>query len=254
MEKKRRDQISSVSAKILIETIGFLAKTFVSLSSLTSHPLFSIIVALYSLILLYFPRIFLDLIFSPVLISTGILLSTLIRLGSIQKIEHEKFLISVPDHVLEFVSYEKPEKETETHTSFDENRFFPEPFVEWNVRAPLDVIYEEYEGQEEDDPNEMRINELASLARYYPESDTGSSSDGDFPVIEGWDSPENMYFSWEEEDREGLIEIQLDGIKRSSGFVQFEEDDNLIEIEISSMGSPANWNVFQRVSDSVNSD
>ncbi|KAF5206129.1 hypothetical protein FRX31_004284 [Thalictrum thalictroides] len=128
--------------------------------------------------------------------------------------------------------------------------------IEWNrnVRAPLEVIHEEYEGGDEeeehdnDDESNQRQNiqeiealgmdELVSLSLYYPESDTGSSSDdGDFPAIEGWDSPENMCFRWDQEEDDykdgGLIEIPLDG-KRCFDF-QFEEE-NMIEIDI---GAPA---------------
>ncbi|KAK4711288.1 hypothetical protein R3W88_005801 [Solanum pinnatisectum] len=123
--------------------------------------------------------------------------------------------------------------------------FYGDCFVEWNVRAPLEVIYEAYEGEEEEDgeyteekgDEELRVIEkYASLSMYYPETDTDtdSSSDGDSPVIGNWDSPENVCFQWDDEDREELIEIELD-CKRNSEV----EEENLIEIDL----SPANFPV-----------
>jgi hypothetical protein len=50
--------------------------------------------------------------------------------------------------------------------------------------------------------------------------------------MENWDSPENMCYRWDEEDREGLIEIALDGCKKKTLGFQFEEE-NMIEIDIS---------------------
>ncbi|RZC80509.1 hypothetical protein C5167_043082 [Papaver somniferum] len=124
-----------------------------------------------------------------------------------------------------------------------------ESFVEyWNLSAPLDVIYEEHEGQEEDGKEGVTVNEFSCLGRYFPESDdTGSESDDDFDLINGWDSPKNMCYRWEDEDdgkEGGLIEIELNDEKRNSSddhrFYDYhddddveEMDDNLIEIEIS---------------------
>ncbi|KAH0718011.1 hypothetical protein KY285_014042 [Solanum tuberosum] len=121
----------------------------------------------------------------------------------------------------------------------ESRRLYGECFVEWNVRAPLEVIYEAYEGEEEEEDGEYTeeekrdeelrvIEKYASLSMYYPETDTDtdSSSDGD--------SPENVCFQWDDEDREELIEIELD-CKRNSEV----EEDNLIEIDL----SPANFPV-----------
>ncbi|WMV16134.1 hypothetical protein MTR67_009519 [Solanum verrucosum] len=113
--------------------------------------------------------------------------------------------------------------------------FHGDCFVEWNVRAPLEVIYEAYEGEEDGEYTEEKrdeelrvIEKYASLSMYYPETDTDSSSDGDSPVIGNWDSPENVCFQWDDEDREELIEIELD-CKRNSEV----EEENLIEIDLS---------------------
>ncbi|KAJ1390386.1 hypothetical protein SESBI_37479 [Sesbania bispinosa] len=129
-------------------------------------------------------------------------------------------------------------KELDSQMGFESSSFF----VEWNVKAPLEVIYEEYEGEEAgDDPNEreeernMGILRYPSLSRYYPESesDSDSSSEGGFPAIGEWDSPEEGCFGWEEEDREGLIEIALDGCKMKRDLEFHFEEENLIEIDIS---------------------
>lgn len=102
----------------------------------------------------------------------------------------------------------------------------PDPFYDVSfVGAPLEVIHEEYEDEEN----------YASLSLYYPDTDTDSLSGGnspvignwDSPVIGNWDSPENLCFEWEEEDREGLIEIELDGKRNSEA-----EEENLIEIDL----------------------
>lgn len=113
------------------------------------------------------------------------------------------------------------------------NELYPDSFVEWDVRAPLEVIYEEYEGEdaEENDSEAKResqmnvIRRYASLSLFYPDSDSDASSEGDFPANRGWDSPES---TWEEDDREGLIEIALDEKRHSE-----VDEENLIEIDLS---------------------
>ncbi|KAI8001548.1 hypothetical protein LOK49_LG09G01806 [Camellia lanceoleosa] len=236
-------EFSSISVKFLADTMDFLEKTLSYLSSLSSDPLFSTIITLYTLLLLYFPKIFLGIVFSPVLISTGILLLTLLRLGAIQRVEKE-FNSTEPeqnhhhhDSTVEdrkWVSIES-NSESKTEMGLDPNPFYAESFVEWDMRAPLEVIYEVYEGEEDeqnDDVLEDKEERYPSLLLYYPESDSDSSSDCDFPVIGEWEPPERLCFRWDEEDRDGLIEIELDNGKRTSELFHFEED-NLIEIDIS---------------------
>lgn len=233
-------ELDSISTLGLIEAMNFFAKAFSCLSSLSSDPLFSCIVTLYILILLYFPRIFLGIVFSPVLISTGVLLLTLLRLGVNQQVEGEPSSNEPeqPDlrgRELKCV-HPQPEKWPEIHSDFDTKPFFCDSFVGWNVRAPLEVIYEEFEGEEDEDPNVTEETRFLGLARYpslslcYPESDSDTSSDGEFPTSNGWNSPENMSFRWDQDDREGLIEIALDGKLDAMFHV---EEDNLIEIDIS---------------------
>lgn len=238
-------------------------------ASISSSPLFSSIVTLYALILLYFPCHFLSFVFSPVVIITGILLITLLRLGASQSFEddehkekekpsdpeleteysepndtaeivHEQ-IASAPQEDHSFVTYQFETEESDM--GFDQYPCFDDYFVEWNVKAPLEVIYEEYEGEEDEvDPNENpncnreeQQKQVLGLGRQPSEgdfSDSDTSSEGDFSVTGAWDSPGNMCYKWEEDDKEGLIEIALDG-KKSSG-LQFQvEEDNLIEIDIS---------------------
>ncbi|KAL3519638.1 hypothetical protein ACH5RR_017787 [Cinchona calisaya] len=213
-----------------------------------TDPLFSTIITLYILILLYFPTLFLAVIFSPVLISTSILLFSLLRLGAIQRTTSQKENNSLSpefnsaDDDRRWVS-SKSNQITESgpgsEFSNGPSSFYADSFVEWDVRAPLEVIYEEYEGEEEDDEDDVReekrdaqmgiIERYASLAKFYPETDdSDTSSEEDFAAIRYWDSPESVCHRWEGEDRDGLIEIALDGKGYSDG-----EEDNLIEIDLS---------------------
>ncbi|PRQ28743.1 hypothetical protein RchiOBHm_Chr5g0006301 [Rosa chinensis] len=250
--------LSSVSDLVFAETMKYFW------ASISSSPLYSSIVTLYSLILLYFPYHFLSIVFSPVLIITGIILISLIRLGASQSFEDDDLKEKEKDSILEtehsetndslevvheqiasvvqeedhsFVTYRFETDESEM--GFNQYPCFDDYFVEWNVKAPLEVIYEEYEGEEDEKDNrEEHENQVLGLGRqpslslYYPESDSDTSSDGDFSVTGAWDSPENMCYKWEEDDREGLIEIALDGNK-SSGLEFQVDEENLIEIDIS---------------------
>ncbi|KAF5728639.1 hypothetical protein HS088_TW21G00788 [Tripterygium wilfordii] len=246
MEESEDDQwelLNSISALFCIE----IMETISHLSSLKSNPLFSCIITVHILILLYFPRLFFTIAFSPVLILTGILLSTLLHIGARQELQIE----NREDGENKSIEVEKPDKSTQVHkwvayptkqeVGFSSNPDFEETFVEWNVRAPLEVIYE---GEEEDDPNDQKgedpkdptrflgIERTSSLSMYYPETDSDNSSECDFSETTEWDSPKRISFSWEEEDRESLIEIALeDHNKRDLGF--HVEEENMIEIDIS---------------------
>ncbi|KAJ1434798.1 hypothetical protein SESBI_05158 [Sesbania bispinosa] len=231
-------------------------------SVVSSDPLFSCTVTFCTLILLYLPHLFWKIVFSPVLVLTGVLLLIILRLGAIQRSENEekenpseskpianeenrasseekqgKFVESVETNSLDQIHRwveRHSEIEFKSKMGFESSLCFEESFVEWNVKAPLEVIYEDEEAEDED-PNEKHdvgILRYPSLSRYYPESDSDSSSESGFPAMENWDSPENMCFSWDEEDRDGLIEIALDGCKRRTLGFHFEEE-NLIEIDIS---------------------
>lgn len=230
-------------------------ETFNFLSIVSSNPLFSCIITFCTLILIYFPYSFCKIVFSPVLILTGVILIFVLRFQRSKSEEKEKFgeLESVTneenrdekqgkteenvendslDQIFKWVSRNSEEK-LKSKMGFESNSFLDESFVEWNVKAPLEVIYEDEETEDISNENCVAgILRHSSLSRYYPESDSDSSSENEFPAMENWDSPENMNFRWDEEDREGLIEIALDGFKRKALGFQFEEE-NMIEIDIS---------------------
>ncbi|XP_028788738.1 uncharacterized protein LOC114744735 [Neltuma alba] len=208
-------------------------KHFLSPPGISSHPLFSFTVTLCTLILLYLPHLFWKLVLSPVLILTGILLLTILRFGANQRSQNEQPGIpGTPEpslnHENRAVAEEKEEEEnlgiepeesdslekvrqwisTHSKTEFKSQKCLSsECFVEsWDVKAPLEVIYEEHEEEEaETDPNEKEDTgkyadypKYPSLSRYYPESDSesesDSSSDRGFPAIGQWESPENTCF------------------------------------------------------------
>ncbi|KAL6562185.1 hypothetical protein OROGR_003192 [Orobanche gracilis] len=225
-----------------------------SVTFLSSNPLFSATISLYTLLLLYFPYSVLQFIFSPVVFSTLIVLLYLLRLGASQKPRLEKDGAdptgSNSTQALPQVAGESSDRDQSLDSpvsgcEHDPNRncspFYADSFIEWDVRAPLEVIYEEYEGEEAEEndavcnskrESEMNIiHRYASLSLFYPESDSDDSSEGDsLQTDRDWDSPKNMCFRWEEEDhRNGMIEIALDAERMNSEV----DEDNLIEIDLS---------------------
>ncbi|KAG5234886.1 transmembrane [Salix suchowensis] len=264
------EENESLSWELNYNTISFVIIEVMTSIDLSFNPLFSCIITLYTLILLYFPQA-LRFSISPILISTLTLLLFLLRLGAVQR---RQLSVTESDKAIQIQQNKGTHFGEASNSSFlthvnkrvasqsaERGRFDPDPnqdfdvsFVEWDVRAPLKVIYEESEGEEEEgeDPNEKdagqyptRFGDLGrypSLAMCYPETDSDSDSDseGGFSVAGEWASPERFCFNWEEEDREGLlIEIALDSDDRKdmgsdsdagSGF--HVEEDNLIEIDI----------------------
>ncbi|KAL1537469.1 hypothetical protein AAHA92_29977 [Salvia divinorum] len=210
------------------------------------NSLFTFFTALYALTLLYFPSLFSRFLLSPVAISTLALLLCLLRLGAAERSAIDRTESDLgesdstqpsPQRIEEFREVELDES-TEQCRSYGSDpkrkQDLRHLYVEWDVRAPLEVIHEEYEGEDAaDDKSEDKreaemdsIRRYASLSLFYPESDSDdeSSSEGE--------SPESAWFRWEEEeDREGLIEIALDE-KWSCCGCEVEED-NLIEIDLS---------------------
>lgn len=205
-----------------------------TISSFSSNPLVSAIVALYTLIFLYFPSPFRRLIlFSPLLVSSSVLFFSVLRLRS--SLRTARF---VSDRVqaepaVQPSSLQAP-RDSRNDGAGPGRGPVPDPdyedsFVEWNVRAPLEVIQEEYEeveGEDDDvlmgkrDEDVGAIERYASLSLCYPETDSDScSSDGE------WGSPGNDRFRWEGLDGEELIEIKLSGN-------EVLEEDNLIEIDL----------------------
>ncbi|KAJ0438639.1 hypothetical protein HanHA300_Chr16g0616351 [Helianthus annuus] len=276
-------------------------------STLSSHPLFSTIVTLYTLILLYAPSLFIKIVLSPVLNSTGIILLFLLKLGANERLEKEsncfqpkvldEQLTSLEQRFLDLVDRNQTHKESHQMQAEVKHDLGPglnpqddhykwelldkysiqsssqvvdkvDPrmeldskqvnatmkFLKWNMKAPLEIIYEAYEGEEEEDEeeeekeddnnNEMNmvyrdkhfseIERYPSLSMYYPESETDSSSDDDFPMNKKWETHESVFFKWEKEDddREELIEISVDLYEKRSIELMRAEEDNLIEIDI----------------------
>ncbi|KAK8335903.1 hypothetical protein V6Z11_A09G087300 [Gossypium hirsutum] len=179
----------------------------VAILKTNSDPSFlSCIITFYILILLYFPPNFsLNLHFSLLLLLTASLLLSLLRLCcAIQRIQTETI---AKTSLVEAIKTGSSPREMS----------FEEKFVEWDVRAPLEVIYEDYEGEEALDRG---IERYISMSRGYSEPEPDSLE---------WVSSEKRCCRWEEEeeeDRQGLIEIALDF---------HGEEDNLIEIDISSI-------------------
>lgn len=266
MEEENENENSPES---ILKNISFFT------NSLSSNPLFSCIITLYILFLLYFPPPLLKFLFSPVLSITLTLLLSLLRFGAGQRqqetqttenraAENEKNRAREETEEIIKSSSETTKLECleEDHNWVNlKETNFEEKFVEWDVRAPLEVIYEEYyEGDDENndfsdisDPTRFKY---PSLSVYYPESDSDSSSESDFMAIGDWDSKESVRFTWEEDEREELIEISLDdGVNNNNNkldysncvisennynyfdndFLQGEEieENNLIEIDIS---------------------
>ncbi|XP_010449054.1 PREDICTED: uncharacterized protein LOC104731391 [Camelina sativa] len=235
-------------------------------SSFFSHPLFSCFITLYVLILIYFPIELLRISLSPVLLISGALLLSLLYHGSTREsntrpdTSNENLEETAEDYYSNVVLVQDSDKKPDHLTC---------GFVEWNLRAPLEVIHEAYEENDEDEEEEenpggekdpTRFKEIVrfpSLSLCYPESDSdsdsASSSEFNFPEIGDWNSPENMGFRWEEEDDgggtgggEGLIEIKLDRSynnnkskmmmmsKWNQTELDFhgEDEDGLIEIDL----------------------
>ncbi|KAK4755031.1 hypothetical protein SAY87_008788 [Trapa incisa] len=212
------------------------AKELVSmdLAFLPSHPLFSTILTLYILVLLYSPPFFLTVLLSPVPALTVILLLTLLRLGTAQDPT-----IDTPQEEPRLREEDDP---GEPSLDWPDNEL---PFVYWDVKAPLEVIYEEADEEAGDLDQCDRLERWPSLSLFFPESDTDSDSDcssvGEFPSVgDSWVSPEEENgFGWIDSERDGLIEIQLDldlhgGVEKKERCWDFHgEEDNLIEIDIS---------------------
>ncbi|KAG1347193.1 hypothetical protein COCNU_06G010220 [Cocos nucifera] len=213
--------------------LRLLSKSLIFLSDLSAHPLFSVAATSTLLALLYLPRSLLPLIFSPALLSSLLLLSTLLRLRppppppsaifpptpitQTTAVDEPITLPHVPDP--------KPESAPD-FAGFREKAAFCDSFVEWGRRGgPLEVIYEEYEGEEDEDGGDspeysyLGSGELGILGFCFTDSSDADSDDDDSSAAEGWDSPENLFSRWDEEG-DGMIEIAL-------------EEDNMIEIDIS---------------------
>lgn len=187
------------------------------LASLSSDCLFSTIAAVYTLLLLYSPcPLFTRFLFSPVVLPTLILLLYLLRLGASKD--------SQPSD-----SAQGSELTTGSDLDLGPGPFCDGFFCEWDVRAPLEVIYEEFEedcdgdGSREESATKAasEIQRYASLSLFYPESD-GDGSSEDYG---GEEACFRLQKEEEDDDWEGLIEIALGGD-------DVFEEDNLIDIDV----------------------
>ncbi|GMJ14155.1 hypothetical protein like AT4G21500 [Hibiscus trionum] len=214
---------------IEIAPMMFSSPTISNLSLISSNdPFFSCVITLYILILMYFPQSFcLKILF---IFTASLLLS--LRFNAVLRIRMETESERIVNEVekTEFSQQELKWVGLKTDPEII-IRSFEDFFVESDVGAPLEVIFEGEEGEEcsnEDHLDPTRVIERQpSLSLYYPESDSdsASSSEMDFTSIGEWISSEKAYYQWEEGDREeGMIEIDLDF---------HEDEDNLIEIDIS---------------------
>ncbi|CAN7071046.1 unnamed protein product [Brassica oleracea var. botrytis] len=218
-------------------------------SSSDPPPLFSCFIALCTLILIYSPDDSLRIFLSPVLLISGALLFSLERLGSTRE------PLTRPGKSKE--GEVKTEETEESDVLFDvyslseakQDSDIRQEFVEWDLRAPLEVIHEAYEEDdddedEEEDPTRFReLERYPSLSLCYPESDSDSSSEFTFPEMSSWMSPEKMGYRWEEEEDDGaagLIEIKLyeeykkkKMSKQNQTEMDFHaEEEGLIEIDL----------------------
>lgn len=224
--------------------MSFWVKTSSQLSSISSNPLVSSIVTLYALVLLYLPSHFTRIVLSPVLIITAALLLSLLRLGASQtqrsKPQNDKPADPTAAEEDEWVVFNY-RSDSDSDSDSEPGASFEDSFVQWNLRAPLEVIYEEDEDEDEDEfegeeaKRGLGVERFRSLSRFYPESDSDDSSDGDFAATEFWEEEDH------ERDEGPMIEIALDpksgcddDEKMMIGRFGFQVDeDNLIEIDIS---------------------
>lgn len=191
---------------------------FSLLEQISSHPLFSILTTFFLLHLLYLPNL-LYLLFSPVLITTSLILTALLHFGSSSPEQLSKDTNSVQTQL----EHETPCESALLDAHEQKTNISCNYFLEWTRRGgPLEVIYEEYEGEEDDDDDSPQFSQSPECANiaispakslhyfgYCSNTDSDEDSNG---------SSDDVCFRWDEEEE--MIEIAL-------------EEDNLIEIDLS---------------------
>lgn len=226
MAEEKPEESSSALPEIL-------SRSFLFVSALSSHPLFSILAAASLLVALYIPRSLLPLLLSPVSISTLLLLAALLRFGSsppadaaAAAVEEKELPESCPETDMECANYHRKV------TFFDDLG---------RRSGPLEIIYEEHEEEEGECggvgfreylrwPQNSDLGSWGLGSLRFAGLDSGSDSDEGSPIeaAEGSSSPEELHLRWEEDDEEeeedgdDMIEIDLKG----------EAEENLIEIDI----------------------
>ncbi|CAL9112004.1 unnamed protein product [Musa acuminata var. zebrina] len=218
------------------EALRLLSRWYLSLSTLSSHPLFAVLAAASILAFLYLPRTLLPLLLSPIPISTFLLLAALFRLRSPPP-NSLAAAAAVEEEVTPVLSEPKPEAKVVESTDYHQNVIFRDAFADclrWS--GPLEVIYEDYEGEEENEESRCRgrsqeqhskwaQNENLGSGRLWPLrfacDDSDTDSEGGSPAASGSSSPAEPQLPWEDEEQgDDMIEIDL-------------EEENLIEIDIS---------------------
>ncbi|RWV90736.1 hypothetical protein GW17_00047035 [Ensete ventricosum] len=215
------------------EALRLFSRWFLSLSTLSAHPLFAVLAAASILAFLYLPRTLLPLLLSPIPISTFLLLAALFHLRSPPP-NSLAAAAADEEEVTPVLSEPKPEAKVVESTDCHQNVIFRDAFVDclrWS--GPLEVIYEEYEGEEENEERRSQEqqhskwaqNEKLGSGRLWPLrfacDDSDTESEGGSPAASGSNSPAEPRDLWEDEEQgDDMIEIDL-------------EEENLIEIDIS---------------------
>ncbi|WOL04876.1 hypothetical protein Cni_G13598 [Canna indica] len=233
MEPAKSDESPALLMELSIQTIRFLSRSILLLSTLSDHPLFATLAATSLLVALYLPRALLPFLLSPVPISTFLLLAALLRVGSSQS---ESPAFSAASGGEEEITNTEAKVE---FSGYNQNvAFCDSNYIDYVRRSgPLEIIYEEYEGDEEDEcgsggsqeyPRWRQNADLGSGrtdSLRFSSTDSESESDSSSSAtseVKGSSSPEEIRLPWEEdEEGDDMIEILLD------------EEDNLIEIDIS---------------------
>ncbi|KAI4342957.1 hypothetical protein MLD38_027515 [Melastoma candidum] len=245
--------MNSTVSSLVAHAVHFITGACARLSSLSENPLFSSVLTLHILLFLYFPPFLLKLVFSPVTILAFLILVALLWSGSPHgdgrnlNPERGTARATTQEEPL-FVHGREYNFRAELAFLGSSACLIDDSFVEWDVKAPLDVIYEGYEGEEagegkpvsnKDGPvRSGKLEKTSSLEVYYPEADSDTSSEGKLGSVgEGGWAEGSRPFEWEGEEREGLIEIELDFGGGRGSVKAYEdshvEEENMIEIDLS---------------------
>ncbi|CAL9085368.1 unnamed protein product [Musa acuminata var. zebrina] len=153
MEVAKAEESTAPVAEFSIQALRLLSRSLLFLSTHSTHPLFGILAAASLLVILYLPRSLLSLVLSPVPISTFFLLAALLRHGS-PPLKCPAAVATVDDGEEELASLcpeTKPETKAES-ACYHQEVIFSNDFISCGRRSrPLDIIYEEYEGEEEEE-------------------------------------------------------------------------------------------------------
>lgn len=153
MEAAKAEESIVPVAEFSIQALRLLSRSLFFLSTHSTHPLFGILAAASLLVILYLPRSLLSLVLSPVPISTFFLLAALLRHGSPPP-KCPAAVAAVDNGEEELTSLcpeTKPETKAES-AGYHQEVIFSNDFISCGWRSrPLEIIYEEYEGEEEEE-------------------------------------------------------------------------------------------------------